>query len=133
MPLSHVQADISPEEIVAAAGQLELTDMDLLVDKLLVLRAQRRAPSLSVEESALLDEINKGIPSATRDRYETLLERRRNNLLNNDERSELESLTDFIEARDAERLERLSRLSRLQGVTLDVLLKSLGIQPLEYA
>ncbi|HRI65372.1 MAG TPA: hypothetical protein PK156_14085 [Polyangium sp.] len=132
MPVIHIEAQISAEELVAAAGQLGLTDIDQLVDKLLALRAQRRAPSLSAEESALLEQINKGIPEVMRDRYEALVERRRANELSDEERAELYELTDSIEMADAERLTHLTRLARVRGVGLDVLLKDLGIQSPRY-
>lgn len=132
MPVIHIEAQISTEELVAAAGQLGQTDMDQLVDKLLALRARRRASSLSAEESTLLEEINKGIPASKRDRYDALLARRRAHQLSDEERLELYELTDFVEAADAERLERLQRLARLRGVGLDELLKNLGIQSPEY-
>lgn len=47
------------------------------MDKLLTLRAQRRAPSLPAEEASLLVEINRGVPTALRDRFDMLVERRR--------------------------------------------------------
>lgn len=50
---------------------------DALMDKLLTLRAQRRAPSLPAEEASLLVEINRGVPTALRDRFDMLVERRR--------------------------------------------------------
>jgi hypothetical protein len=128
MPVIHLEAQISTDELVAAAGQLGHSEMDELMDKLLTLRAQRRAPSLPAEEASLLAEINRGVPAALRDRFDVLVERRRAGTLTAEEHAELVSLTDQIEAADAERLSRLARLAQLRSVSFDALLQSLGVQ-----
>lgn len=133
MPVIHLEALISADELIAAAGQLGQSEMDQLVTKLLALRAQRRAPSLPAEESVLLAQINEGIAVEIRERYEALLERRRAGMLSQDEHAELLDLTDRMEAADAERLEHLAILARLRGVSLDALMQSLGIQAADYA
>lgn len=133
MPVIHVEAQISPEELLAAAGQLSLPDMDHFVAKLLALHAKRCAPSLPTEEAELLKAINTGIPSNMHDRYDTLVERRRAGTLTADEHAELVNLTEELENADAARLSHVASLARLRGVSLNVLLSSLGIKAPEYA
>lgn len=133
MPVIHLEAQVSLDELLAAAGQLTLPDMDKFVAKLLALRAQRRAPSLPAEETELLRAMTHGVPAELRDRDEELIARRRADTLTQKEYQELLRLTDQVEAADAERLSHLASLSRLRGVPLGALLESLGIQALERA
>jgi hypothetical protein len=132
MPVIHVEAQISPDELLAAAGQLSLSDMDKFLAKLLVLHAKQRAPSLPAEEFELLEAINRGIPAEMHERQEELVGRQRAGTLTADEYTELLHLTDRIEVADAERLSQLCSLARLRGVSLDALLESLGIRAPEY-
>jgi hypothetical protein len=132
MPVTHSEAHISPEELIAAARKLSLPDMDQLVAELLALRAQRRAQSLPAEEADLLRAINEGIPAELHDHYEALIERRRAGTLTPAEHTELLHLTDRMEAAEAERLSHLASLSRLRGVSLGTLLESLGIRAPSY-
>jgi hypothetical protein len=133
MPVIHLEAQVSLDELLAAAGQLTLPDMEQFVARLLALRAQRRAPSLPAEEAELLRAINQGVPAELRDRYEVLIARRRADTLTEEEHQELLRLTDQVEAADAERLSHLASLSRLRGVPLGALLESLGIRAPEGA
>jgi hypothetical protein len=133
MPVIHLEAQVSLDELLAAAGQLTLPDMEQFVARLLALRAQRRAPSLPAEEAELLRAINQCVPAELRDRYEVLIARRRADTLTQEEYQELLRLTEQVEAADAERLSHLASLSRLRGVPLVAVLESLGIRAPEGA
>lgn len=132
MPTIHLEAQVSPEELLKAIDQLTSTDLERFFVQVLALRAQRNAPALRPEESDLLQKINQGLPLDLRDRYEALIGRRRSGALTPDEHDELLRLTDQVEALQAERAENLARLARLRGVPLATLLDSLGIHAAEY-
>jgi len=123
-----LQAQISPDDLLKAADQLSLTELEQFLANLLALRARRRAPGLPTEEAELLIEINRGIPSETRARHEELLAKREAETLTPEEHEELLRVVEQVEALQAERVEHLARLARLRGVSLGTLMDDLGIR-----
>ena len=75
MPTLHVEAEVSPDELLRAVDQLSIADLERFVSRVLALRARRVAPSLPPEEAALLVQINRGLPAELRDRLRLLDER----------------------------------------------------------
>jgi hypothetical protein len=53
----------STEQLLNAIAQMPSTELEVFVEQVLKLRAQRQAPSLSSTESELLLKINQGIPT----------------------------------------------------------------------
>jgi hypothetical protein len=132
MPTIHLEAQLSPDELLEAVDRLGTAELDRFVSQVLAIRARRKAPSLPPEEGALLVEINQGLPAELQARLERLDDKRANETLTADEHAELLRLVAQIEALEAQRLERLSRLSRLarlRGVALAVLMDEFGIRP----
>ncbi len=132
MPTIHLEAQVSPDNLVRAADQLTPPELERFVSQVLALLAHRRAPSLSPAETELLQAINEGLPSELRDRYEALIERRQEGALTSEEHGELLRLTDEVEAIEARRAGKLVELSRLRGVSLPALMDGLGIRSPEY-
>jgi hypothetical protein len=129
MPTLHVEAQISPDELLQAVDQLGMADLERFVAHVLALRARRAAPSLPPEEAALLLRINRGLPEDVRDRLRRLREKSEDEVLTPDEHAELLALVARVEALEVERMEDLSRLARLRGVSLPTLMDDLGIRP----
>ena len=75
MPTLHVEAEVSPDELLQAVDQLSMADLERFVSRVLALRARRVAPSLPPEEAALLVQINRGLPAELRARLRLLNER----------------------------------------------------------
>lgn len=128
MAFIHLDAQISPDELLKAADQLSETELEEFLKQLLARHAQRRAPSLPASEADLLRAINHGIPAAAHDRYEALIARRQQSTLTSAEYDELLRLSDEIEAVDAARAADLANLARLRGIPLGALLDQLGIR-----
>jgi hypothetical protein len=129
MPTSHLEAEVSPEELVKAAAQLEAPEFNQLVVRLLDLRAQRLVPRLSAPEADLLTIINEGLPAALRQRYDELTARRDAHTLTPGEHAELLSLTDQVENLEAKRAEALVALASLRKRPLSALMQDLGLSP----
>lgn len=129
MPTLHVEAQVSPDELLQAVEQLGTPDLEQFVARVLALRARRAAPSLPPEEAALLIQINLGLPSEMRARLGQLNEKCENEALTEAEHAELLGLVAQVEALEVERIERLSRLATLRGVSLTALMDELGIRP----
>jgi hypothetical protein len=119
---------MSVDELLKAVDDLSEPDLEDLLHRTLFVRARRRGPIATPEESTLLREINHGIPAELSDRYEVLADKRDDETLTEVEYQELLGLADQIEALGVKRLEALVKLSELRQVPLLQLMASLGIK-----
>jgi len=133
MPIVKVEAQLSTDELLKAAGQLSQTELEQFACQIIALRAQRQAPSLPQSEAELLLKINQGVPSEVQKRYDELVTKRREESLTPDEFDELLHLTNQIEGLEARRVEYLAELARLRQTSLTKLMKDLGIRSPAYA
>jgi len=133
MPTTQVKAQVSAQELIDAAGQLDGTELDAVTDSLLVLWAGRRAPHLSREETDLLLKINAPLPVEMWQRYSDLYAKLEPDMITPEEHGELKELIDVVEMDNARRIGNLIELARLRGTTLDALMKSLEIGPRPHA
>lgn len=115
------------EELVQAATRLGTRELEQLVAKVLVLRAQRLAPSLADEEARLLRKVNQRLPPKDQRRYEELASKLEAETLVSEEHQELLALIERIEHSDAERVRALTGLAQLRAVPVDTLMRDLGI------
>jgi hypothetical protein len=120
---------LSSEELMHALQELETPELERIVSRLIVLKAERTAPHLPQKESELLLRINRGLPDGVAQRYRELIARRRAGVLSPGEYEELLRLTDQAEGLEADRLAHLAELARLRHTSLTALMDELGIQP----
>lgn len=128
MSARQMQAE-QPIDKLEAARQLSTPDLEQFVSRVIVLQAQRRAPSLSARKTELLLKINNGLPEKTHARYRTLIRKRRAASLTEKEHTELLRLADESELMQAERLDALAELARLRDTTPRELMATFGIKP----
>jgi hypothetical protein len=83
---------------------------------------------LLIEETALLQEICKEIPPELKDRYETLADKRDDEILTEAEYAEIIDLSNQIEWFGVTRIEALAKLATIRQVPLLKLMDDLGIQ-----
>ena len=121
-------AFMSVDELLKAVDNLSEPDLENLLNRTLFVRARRRGPIATLEESTLLREINRGIPAELNNRYEILADKRDEETLMESEYQELLDLADQIEASGVKRLEALVKLAELRQVPLLQLMADLGIQ-----
>jgi len=133
MPTIQVKAQISAQELIDAAGQLDGPELEAVSDRLLVMRAERRAPHLSYEETELLLKINTPLPEETWRRYTSLYAKLDPDTITAEEHAELLRLINVVEMDNARRIGHLIELARLRRTSLDALMKSLGIGPRSHA
>jgi hypothetical protein len=126
--METLQTSPSVNAILMVVRQLPIVEMEKLVDQIIAIRAERVAPHLTADESALLARINKGLPAEDRDRMRALIEKRDDETITAEEWRELAALTDRLQMLHADRLAALAELARLRGVTLDEVMNRLGIQ-----
>ena len=133
MSVVRIETELSFDTLLQAVEQLSILDLEQLMSQVVRVQAKRKAPSLSSDETALMLKINQGLPPETQQRFDELVAKRQAETLTPDELQELIELTDRIEQSDAERMQSLAQLARIRGISLDVLMDTLKIQPPAYA
>jgi hypothetical protein len=129
MPTIQIEANLSSEHLLNAARQMSRRELSQFIEQVLALRARHEAPVLPVAESELLLKINQPVPADLQRRYEELIARRDERTLSPEDHQELLRLTDQVELLEAERVRHLIELARLRNVSLDELMRQLGMEP----
>lgn len=133
MTMIQMQTQVPLETLLQSLRQLNNGELEQIVERAALLRAQRRAPSLSQAESDLLLKINQGVvPAEVKERCTFLTQKSRQGNITTEEQAELMSLVDEIELLNAERMNYLIQLAQLRRTSLDDLLQTLEITPLHY-
>lgn len=114
-------------DLVQAAKQLNEADLELLLQQIAVLRAQRRALTLPAHKSDLLDRVNQPVPADLRAEYQVLRAKREAETLTESEHQCLVELSEQVEMFGAKRLEALALLAQLRQVSLPALMDQLGL------
>ncbi|MGB5598705.1 MAG: hypothetical protein WBM66_08285 [Thiothrix litoralis] len=128
----QITSQVSTDELLHGVENLPIEELEQFVARVLALCARRRANSLSAQETRLLQLINRPVPSALQSRYDALTQQQRADSLTQDEYDELNNIIEQIELFDAERVQHLVNLATLRQVTLDKLMKDLGIHQSDY-
>lgn len=133
MPIAQAVSEVSLNELLTKVEQLSTSDLEKFVGNVLAVEARRRAPSLSKEETQLLQQINQGVPAEVRKRYRLLDEKLHDGTITDKEHQELSDIINRIELADAERIIHLIKLAQLRNTTVDLLMDQLGIRKPNYA
>lgn len=123
---------IEKEQLLDAMLQMPQHEMEQFIARAVSLKARERTHALSEREAQLLLKINQGLPSATQQRLNDLIDKRHAQTISAKELRELKKLTDQIEKSDAKRLELLTELARLRDAPLPKLIKQLGLKPVPH-
>jgi hypothetical protein len=123
---------MSLDELIKAAERLDATELDLLLQQVVYLRARRKTPVLPEDEAKLLLRINQGIPADLLAQYQVLLQKRAAETLTDSEHDRLIQFSTQIEQIGAQRLEALAHLAQLRQVSLLDLMETIGIQSVSY-
>ncbi len=132
MSVIQVSVQLTPQDLRKAAEQLETTELDNLVNEMLLIRARRRAPVLRQKETTLLKKINRGLTPEAQSRYQELLEKLQDETITDVEHEALIHLTQEIESLNAARLTHLVELAQLRQVPLAQLIDDLGLNAPNY-
>jgi hypothetical protein len=119
----------STEQLLKEIEQLPQPELEVFVDQVLKLRAQRQVPHLSASESELLLKINQSIPEPLQQQFDQLVMKRQQLTITEKELAELIEITDRIEALNVERIQALAELARSRNQSLTQVMQNLGIQP----
>jgi hypothetical protein len=132
MPTIHIEAKLTPEDLIEAVEQLSPPELEEFAQRVLALQAQRKSPSLPPSEADLLRKINEGAPPEMQRQYDELISKRRAETLSPQEYDELLRMTEQMEGVEVRRLECLAELARVRRTPLPTLMKDLGIAPPPY-
>jgi exoribonuclease R len=127
--VTTIPIEVSAEQLLRAVERLPQQELETFVAQILVLRAQRSAPHLDQEETALLLQINAGISPELQRRFNELVAQRELETISPAALTELIQITDEIEQRDAQRLAALIELAQHRQTTVPNLMAELGIRP----
>ncbi|KPA16701.1 hypothetical protein MHK_003081 [Candidatus Magnetomorum sp. HK-1] len=117
-----------PKDMLYFINQWCSKEIELFVDQVLLIRAQKKSPGFSYQETDLLQRINEGIPFDLQQKYNKLISKRENSTLTEKEYDDLLSLIDKIEKMDAQRIAYLSQLAKIRKTTLPQIMLDLGIK-----
>ncbi|MBO0858113.1 MAG: STAS/SEC14 domain-containing protein [Chloracidobacterium sp.] len=123
MPAIQIEA----EQLLNAALQMPRSELERFVARLFAIKAREETPNLSEAETRLLLKINQDLPPEARNRMNELIDKRQAGVITSSELEELILLTDQTEEIGAERLKCLIELTALRNITLDELMRQLGI------
>jgi len=130
MPTVKIEAQMSALDLLQAVQQLSQPELEQFIEQILQVKAQRIAPSLSTKESELLIKINQDLPQELRHLYQTLIEKRHQEILTESEYQQLLELTEQVEKYQAQRLEYLTQLAQIRQLSLTNLITQMGLQPI---
>lgn len=126
MTTIQINAQVSPDQLAAAVGQLPPTEREQFIAHIIALRLHG-LPIISQPESDLLLLINESLPEAAQHRYTELIHKRQAETLTDAEYTELLELSARDEAIQAKRLTALTDLAHLRHISLAQLMHELGI------
>jgi hypothetical protein len=118
---------VGTDSILKGISALDTPALEEFFQQIAHVVASRKAPHLSSRETELLLKINDRYPSELSHKYEVLSKKNKKGLLNETEQQDLFDLTDRFEILDAQRLEYLIELAQIQNISLEKLLKKIGL------
>lgn len=127
--MSKVQVELDMNEVLHGLSELQKDEFEAFVDKVLLLRAKRKVPSLTKNEVELLQKINVQLGETEKVRLEQLSKKLDDETLTKAEHQELTVLLERVEVLDSERMSALVELAALRDMTLEDVMKQFGFPP----
>jgi hypothetical protein len=119
----------SVSEILNTASRLDARELDHLLSKLNLLRAQLNTTTISKKESDLLMKINVGFPIESWNRLAYLDAKMEDSDISPEEADESLKLAESLEEYTIKRFELLKKLAQLRASTIEDVMSQLGIAP----
>jgi hypothetical protein len=127
--MSKVQIALDTDEVLDSLAKLQPDELETFVEKVLALKASHRASHLSLDETVLLEKINSGLTLNEYHRLEQLETKLRDETLTATEHEELVVLLERLEQQDVERMKAVVELAMSRKMSLDDIMKQLGLPP----
>lgn len=130
--MSSVTQNMSQTQIFDAVKQLPTNELEDFINQILVFQAKKRANNLSGAETKLLKSIYRKFSAEKLARLKQLRERMQTADLSEKEYEDLASLSDSLEIFHARRMKHLVELAKIRGLSLEEMMKQLGIKFPDY-
>lgn len=127
------QTELNVDQLLQSVARLGNQELEQFTDRLLAMRARRRAPGLPQREVELIQLINRGVPDEVRQRYDELNDALSTENITDEEHQELLGLIEQVKQADVERLRHLIELAQLRQISLDEVMDQLGLRRPVYA
>lgn len=128
----EVTQNPSSQQIIFAAKNMPLNELEQLIGNVLAVRAERIAPHISGEESKLLKNIEKTFSKKSLSRMKKLQVLRDEGRLSSEGFKELAELIEKLEEFHAERMKSVAALADIRGITFPAALKQVGLRLPDY-
>ena len=123
---------MNTQQIISTVRRMPLADLEELVDEVLIIQAERRAPHLSGEESKLMKTIERSLSESKQSRLRELQALRDKEKLSANGYAELAAITDELEEIHAGRMKALLELASLRGTTVAEQMNQIGVNLPDY-
>lgn len=123
---------MNTQQIISTVRRMPLADLDELVDEVLTIQAERRAPHLSGEESKLMRTIQRRLSESKQNRLRELQALRDKGKFSVGGYAELAAITDELEEIHADRMKALLELANLRGTSVAEQMNQIGINLPDY-
>lgn len=126
--MATLSLKISPEDMLQVVQEMPLDELTRFTDKVLQVKAQHMAASLTVDEERLIQEIDKlKLSPKTHQRLLVLGAKLEDEELSAAEQEELQHLSEKSEKINAQRLAKVAELATLWQKPLPEVMKQLGL------
>lgn len=108
--------------------ELSPNEVEIVLERLLSIRASQKAPALGREETALLQQINDGLSQEELEELKILIGKREAEEISETELGRLILLTEKMEQLNVERMQLIAELSSIRNMSIRDLIKELDIR-----
>ena len=132
MPILQIKTEVSKNDLLLGAEQLNATDLEDFIREILQIRAKRKAAKVNKKETELLLLINHNFNEVEQTRFDKLVDKRQAYNITEEELEELKALSIYSEEIAVERVKALTELATLRSTTVRALMKELDVKPHNY-
>jgi hypothetical protein len=132
MPILQIQTEVSKNDLLRGAEQLNATDLEDFIREILQIKAKRKAVKINKKETELLFIINHNFNETEQHHFDELIAKRQSFTITEEELEELKALSTYSEEIAVERVKALTELATLRNTTVRTLMKELDVKPRNY-
>ena len=132
MPILQIKTEVSKNDLLLGAEQLNATDLEDFIREILQIRAKRKAAKVNKKETELLLLINHNFDEVEQTSFDKLVDKRQAYNITEEELEELKALSIYSEEIAVERVKALTELATLRSTTVRALMKELDVKPHNY-
>ncbi len=129
MATIKLQENEGLNDLIKSVEELDIDNLEKFLERVLLIRAKKIAPTISKKEANLLTIINQPIPEKLLKGFKKLNSIKKERILLDKEHRQLSKILNDIEKLNADRLVALATLSKIQKKPLKQLMTQFGVGP----